>query len=146
MFRQGIHSKIFTFVQHSAGISEQTHAALDHERKQEDDEVLQRVSIAVLPLQSIHAYNEKLNMFEFMSDKLPRLQGSLFIDAVFDGFWEEQKTVIFRFAFLPFLLFFIVANIYYTQCLFPDESIELSVWYQLCMVFGGDEDSCDVQS
>ena len=81
-----------------------------------------------------------------MSANLTRLQGSLFIDAVFDGFWEEQRAAILYFAFLPFLMFFGVANIYYMQCLFPDESIELSVWYQLCMVFGGDEDSCDVQS
>ena len=48
------------------------------------------------------------------------MQGSVLLDAVFIHFWKEGKTIIIRRAFLPFLIYFIVANFYYTQCLLGD--------------------------
>ena len=55
------------------------------------------------------------------------LQGSVLLDAIFIHFWKEEKSKIIRRAFLPFLMFFIVAHIYYIMFLDPEEELE-GVW------------------
>ena len=74
------------------------------------------------------------------------LQDSLLLDAIFDAFWEEQRKQILKVGFLPFIAFFFTANFYYTQCLFAsNEDATRSIWYVICVNFGGDEDSCAIQ-
>ena len=50
-----------------------------------------------------------------------------------------------KFGFIPFFIFFFVANFYYSQCMFHPDDVQRSVWYQACTIIG-DEDSCDLQN
>ena len=68
----------------------------------------------VLPLQLIQPYESQIGLFRFIRENLDRLQGSLLLNAIFQAFWQEQRQVIFRSAFLPFFIFFLTANFYYT--------------------------------
>lgn len=85
-----------------------------------------------------------MNLFRFIRGNLTRLQDSILLDAIFQSFWEEQRKKIYKFGFIPFILFFIVANFYYSQCLFAsDDDAERSIWFIICKSFI-DEDSCNI--
>ena len=53
------------------------------------------------------------------------------LDALFSTFWQKQKQEITNFVFMPFLIFLIVANVYYTQCMFGT-SIPQGIWPWFC--------------
>ena len=113
MAKRGERSKMVTFLDESAIIWQHTEA-LGLQREQTDEEVKQTVKVRVLPLQLIQPYESQVGLFRFIRENLERLQGSLLLNAIFQAFWQEQRQVIFRSAFLPFFIFFLTANFYYT--------------------------------
>ena len=42
------------------------------------------------------------------------------LDAMFTHIWKEERRMIMYFIFYPFLLYFIVALVYYYECLLKD--------------------------
>lgn len=70
--------------------------------------------VTVIPLSSIIPYDDNFeSIFLFFRDNLKVLQGSLLI-AFFDEFWKDQNKKIRKFIFIPFVMYFLVANLYYT--------------------------------
>ena len=102
--------------------------------------------VKVLPLWTIQSYENQISLFKFIRENLTSLQYSVLLDAIFEAFWEDQRKLIFKYSFLPFLIFFFVANFYYSQCLFASEiDAERSIWFQICRNFAVDEDVCQIQ-
>lgn len=85
-----------------------------------------------------------MNLFRFIRGNHTRLQDSLLLDAIFSAFWEEQRKLVLMFGFIPFICFFIVANFYYSQCLFGSErDAKRSMWFSACKMFFA-EDDCNL--
>lgn len=60
------------------------------------------------------------DLFEFFRNNLEKLSGSLLPDVIFQAFWKEQQQLIQRMIFYPYVVFFIVSNIYYLEIMHQD--------------------------
>ena len=76
------------------------------------------VIVSVLPYKKIFP---KQKMFRVIDEKIQQTKGTVLINAIFKAFWKEEQRQIIRRSFVPFLTFFIIVNIYYTQCMFAPE-------------------------
>ena len=71
-----------------------------------------------------------------LRDNVQNLKGSLLLNALFEYEWKAQKAQIGKIIFLPFILFFFISNLYYTQYMFaPVHHIgyqHRGIWGWLC--------------
>ena len=140
MQKRGSNQHLISFSQKSAVISEHTpHLGLF--RKQTDDEVRTPFIVRVLPLQWVEAENgSQSELFNFMRVNIDKLLGTVFLVV---AYWEDQRRKILRSVFLPFIIHFTIANIYYTTMLMEGVPAELKVFNDLCVYFSGSPESCD---
>ena len=102
------------------------------------------VIVRVLPLQWVEADNgSQSELFNFMRVNIDKLLGTVFLDAIFVAYWEDQRRKILRSVFLPFMIHFTIANIYYTTMLMEGVPAELKAFNDLCVYFSSSPESCD---
>ena len=99
----------------------------------------------MLPLHWIHAENgTRADIFKFFQNNLEKMQDSMLLNAIFTAFWTHQQRQILIYAFVPYLIYFAVANFYYYQCLLAGVSNEpLGLWSDFCRFFASDDEQCD---
>ena len=52
-------------------------------------------------------------LFTIVDKNMQEMRGSVLLDAIFEAFWDDEKKQIYRRGFIPFILYFFVANFYY---------------------------------
>ena len=113
MERRGDKAKITTFIQSSSIITENT-PILGLYRTQTDDEVRTYVTLRVMPLHWMNTEDGSMDkMFDFLRNNHNQLHGTQLLDALFLAFWTNQQKIIFYWAWLPFMIYFLVGNFYF---------------------------------
>ena len=88
--------------------------------------------------------NKETDMFQFMRLNLIKLQGTLVFDAIFTAFWDEQQRLIVKYFFVPFFVYFVFSNFYFTQCLLADLGPKIGLWHAICPLFYDEGEECTI--
>ena len=76
------------------------------------------------------------DLYNFFKDH--DLQGSILQEAIFDASWRIEQPRIISFVFLPYMLYFIVCNFYFYECMMSEVGRPISMFSGYC-----DEDQPD---
>lgn len=76
-----------------------------------------------------------------MRNHIDKMLGTLLLDAVFNAYWKEERKKILRWVFMPFVLHFLFANIYYLTQLMDDIDQDYGLFQDLCRLVA-DKGSC----
>ena len=133
MQKKGDKSTLDTFIQTSSVISQFTpYLGLElGGSSRSEDEIMKNVQIRIIPLQWIMRGNGSLTkLYQFLKDN--DLQGSILQEAIFDSLWKIEQPKIIGFVFLPYMIYFIVSNFYFYECMLDKIDRPISVFASYC--------------
>ena len=89
------------------------------------------MSIGIIPLQWIRRDNAKLSqLYQFFKDH--DLQGSILQEAIFDALWRFEQPKIIGYVFIPYMIYFIVCQVYFFECMLHDVNRPISLFVGFC--------------
>ena len=60
------------------------------------------------------------------------MQGSILQEAIFDALWRIEQPRIIGWVFIPYLIYFIVCNVYFCECMLNGLNRPLSLFAGYC--------------
>ena len=99
--------------------------------QEREDEQRKNVQISIIPLQWILRDDGTLDqLYNFFKEH--DLQGSILQEAIFDALWRIEQPRIIVWVFIPYLIYFIVCNVYFCECMLAGLNRPISLFAGYC--------------